>query len=176
VEYIASACCNVHDLYQLCPSPLHCDGDLLALGYHCGWKGRDPGLGAIHLEYASEDQEWSLGADVHDYRHGLFSYATKVCADAGNALIWCAADSGHRVKAFRAPEGAAPLNTAAACNRGDSNMLELQYTFWAHGPGAGGEVAGLHVQGTRVVAVKGELPCYVWQLDGAVVDNKLPRF
>jgi hypothetical protein len=148
----------VYDLYRVCASPLHLDGNLLALGYRCGWKERDPGLGGIYLDHDSEDGEWSLGADVHEYDgHGLFSYVTKVCADAGNALIWCAADNGHRIKAFRAPEGAAPLNTAAAaCNRGQPNGLELQYTLCTKVPGTGGDVAGLHVTGTRVMAVKGE--------------------
>jgi hypothetical protein len=90
--------------------------------------------------------------------HGLFNRWCQqcVCADAGNGLIWCAADGGERVKAFRAPQHAVPRNTAAACNRGQANGLELQYTFASYPPGAWGDVVALHVQGTRVMAVNGE--------------------
>jgi hypothetical protein len=88
-------------------------------------------------------------------RHGLFSHVSRVCADAGNGLMWCAGDNGRRIKAFRAPaeQGgpAVPQHRGAACIRGEGNGMQLQYTLrseWG--------CAGLHVMGTRVMAVTGE--------------------
>jgi hypothetical protein len=107
-----------------------------------------------------EGQEWGLVAlsggerydQCHDVRHGLFSHVTRVCADAGNALMWCAGDEGRRIKGFRAPaELGGPQNTDAVCNVGEGNGMQLQYTLRSDGG-----CVGLHVIGTRVMSVTGE--------------------
>jgi hypothetical protein len=35
------------------------------------------------------------------YKSGLFCRVERVRSDAGNGLVWCAADNGRRIKAFR---------------------------------------------------------------------------
>jgi hypothetical protein len=110
---------------------------------------------------AKRDQpEWGLVALTggegykrsRKVRHGLFSHVTRVCADAGNALMWCAGDEGRRIKGFRAPaELGEPRNRDAACNRGNGNGMQLQYTLRSDGG-----CAGLHVFGAKVVCVSGE--------------------
>ena len=87
------------------------------------------------------------------YDHGLFDFATQVTSDARNALVWCAADEGKRVKAFRAPGGVEAVNEDAACNRGEGNGIPLQYTFSTDVKGLTGSHAGLHVMGTKVLCV-----------------------
>jgi hypothetical protein len=107
-----------------------------------------------------DEPEWGLVAlsagegikQCREVQHGLFSHVTKVCADAGNALMWCAGDEGRRIKAFRAPaELGGSQSTDAACNRGEGNGMQLQYTLRSD---AG--CAGLHVCGAKVVCVTGE--------------------
>jgi hypothetical protein len=110
------------------------------------------------------EPEWGLVASsggegikhCHEVSHGLFSHVTRVCADAGNALLWCAGDKGKRIKAFRAPaELGGPGNKDAACNRGEGNGMQLQYTLRSDG-----KCVGLHVIGTKVLCVTGE--CGDW--------------
>ncbi|KAF6253262.1 hypothetical protein COO60DRAFT_434032 [Scenedesmus sp. NREL 46B-D3] len=97
---------------------------------------------------------------VH-YKHGLFGHVGQVCADAGNALVWVAADDGARVKAFRAPASlGGPRCKDAACNRSDNGM-ELQYTFCCDWEG---ENAGLHVAGTKVFAAMGSGALLTWDI------------
>eukprot|EP00775_Hariotina_reticulata_P005493 gene5493-5728_t len=61
--------------------------------------------------------------------HGMFNATRRVCADAGNGLVWCAGDGSKRIKAFRAPqELGGARNVDAACNRID-NKMTLQYTL-----------------------------------------------
>jgi hypothetical protein len=101
--------------------------------------------------------EGSLYKRCREVRHGLFSHVSKVCADAGNALMWCAGDEGRRIKGFRAPaELGGPRNTDAACNRGEGNGMQLQYTLRSDGSCHTSACAGLHVLGTKVVCVTGE--------------------
>jgi hypothetical protein len=159
---------------------MHIDGDLLCFGYASGFKFRDPGFGGAVLRYVpkppadsstSQQQQqdtyglprrrgapkWGLVADSGEFNawlevdHGLFSKVSRVCADAGNALMWCAGDGGERIKGFRAPDHlGGPRNTDAACNRGEDNGMDLQYTLQSCG-----KCAGLHVIGTRVLSVTG---------------------
>ena len=77
-----------------------------------------------------------------------------MCSDSANALVWCAADGGKRIKAFTAT-GIEPSNVDAGCNRGVGNGLSLQYTLSSDVKGAGSEHAGLHVLGTKVMCIKG---------------------
>lgn len=95
----------------------------------------------------------------------LLLHRMHASAAAGNALVWCAADDGQRIKAFRAPkELGGPRTADAGCNTGPDNGMSLQYTLninvkrrrW-------GRDAGLHVLGTKVFAVK----CESCRLDGA---------
>jgi hypothetical protein len=93
---------------------MHIDGDLLSYGFSCGWKQRDPGLGAAALNVAMSSSSnssigrhsWAAGrqgdaAAVVNHRSGLFEAVERVCSDAVNGLVWCAAESGARIKAFR---------------------------------------------------------------------------
>jgi hypothetical protein len=124
---------------------MHIDGDLLIAAYQCGWKQRDPGLTTVYLE--GDPQA------MHDFSidHGLFDFAQRVTADSGNALVWCGADEGRRVKGFRAARGVEPLNPGeASCNRGQRNGIGLQYTLSTDVAGLKGEHVGLHVIGTKV--------------------------
>jgi hypothetical protein len=52
-------------------------------------------------DYGLEVEE-SINWHCMNVRHGLFSHVSRVCADAGNGLMWCAGDNGRRIKAFRA--------------------------------------------------------------------------
>lgn len=89
------------------------------------------------------------------YKHGLFDFARHVCADSANGLVWCAADSGRRIKAFRAPQGVAPKTKDAGCNQGSDNGMPLQYTLSTDVHGMWGSHVGLHVMGTNVLCVSG---------------------
>ena len=97
----------------------------------------------------------------NEYEHGLFNFATHVASDRANALVWCAADGGRRIKAFRS-SSADPVNNLAGCNKareqGEGNGIPLQYTLCSEaGPALSKRArhAGLHVMGTRVICVKG---------------------
>lgn len=161
-DIMTAACCNVSVLGCLQQgSPMHLAGDLLSYGFACGWKLRDPGLGAAVLKASSSPDggDTAAGLDLSDvtYSHGLFDHVQQVCSDAGNALVWCAADSGRRIKAFSAPsELGGPQNVYAACNRLESNDMDLQYTFSTDVPSLVGHHAGLHVLGTKVFALNSE--------------------
>lgn len=125
-----------------------------------GWTpwtapGQDPEWGLTAISDYGLEVEESIDWHCVNVRHGLFSHVSRVCADAGNGLMWCAGDNGRRIKAFRAPaeQGgpAVPQHRGAACNRGEGNGMQLQYTLrseWG--------CAGLHVVGTRVMAITGE--------------------
>ena len=146
---MTAACCDVSYLDTLqSGAPLHLDGNLLSTGYQRGYKQRDPGLAACCLTADSMGP-----GDNLTYNHGLFNFATQVTSDARNALVWCAADEGKRVKAFVAPKGVEPVNKDAACNRGEGNGITLQYTFSTDVEGLNGSHAGLHVMGTKVLCV-----------------------
>jgi hypothetical protein len=81
--------------------------------------------------------------------------------------VWCAADGGHRVKAFRAPKDLGGPRTAdAGCNAGPDNGMSLQYTLCTSAKNWWGDDAGLHVLGTKVFAVKSE-SCRLGQVAGA---------
>lgn len=85
------------------------------------------------------------------------AYVCCMYAAAGNALVWCAADEGKRVKAFRAPKAlGGPRNADAGCNSGQDNGMSLQYTLSTDGKGLKGGHAGLQVLGTKVFAATGE--------------------
>jgi len=161
-DVLTAACCNVSVLGCLRQgNPMDLAGDLLSYGYACGWKLRDPGLGAAVLKCprSLDGGDTDAGLDLSNtiYGHGLFDHVQRVCSDAGNALVWCAADSGRRIKAFAAPsELGGPQNVDAACNRLESNDMDLQYTFSTDVPGLTGHHAGLHVLGTKVFALNSE--------------------
>jgi hypothetical protein len=179
---MTDACCDIKVLQGVVGDAyvMHLDGDLLCLGYSYEPRGREPGFAGAVLGYLpqspptassraqqvtgrrrmGEGQEWGLVAlsggerydQLHDVRHGLFSHVTRVCADAGSALMWCAGDEGRRIKGFRAPaELGGPRNTGAVCNVGEGNGMQLQYTLRSDGG-----CVGLHVIGTRVMSVTGE--------------------
>ena len=103
-------------------------------------------------EDMSNDDMQDIGDNVN-YSHGLFNFATHVVSDCGNSLVWCAADNGDRIKAFRAPKAIRPVNRSATCNKAE-NGLSLQYTLCSQS--GRGDHAGLHVIGTQVICIKGE--------------------
>ena len=113
---------------------------------------RKRGGGEEEEEVKSSDGEMSIGENCN-YSHGLFNFATHIVSDCGSSLVWCAADNGDRIKAFRAPKAIRPLSRSATCNKAE-NGLSLQYTLCSQ---AGrGDHAGLHVMGTQVICIKGE--------------------
>jgi hypothetical protein len=66
--------------------------------------------------------------------------------------MWCAGDDGARIKGFQAPKQlGGPRNTDAACNRGEDNGMDLQYTLQTSGG-----CAGLHVIGSRALCFAGD--------------------
>ena len=156
---LSEARCDISIIESVNNGILSLDGDLLSVSYRTGWKLREPGLEALII--TGDDQQLegdsvpALEDDVTTYEeHGLFQFATHVCSDSANALVWCAADGGKRIKAFTAT-GIEPSNADAGCNRGDGNGLSLQYTLSSDVKGAGSEHAGLHVMGTKVMCIKG---------------------
>jgi hypothetical protein len=170
---MTDACCDIRVLHSVVQESIemHIDGDLLCCAYGDGYKGWDPGFAGAVLRFlpqpppdasTSSRQQQASYDRCHVVKNGLFSHATRVCADAGNALMWCAGDGGRRIKGFRAPdELGGPKNTDVACNRGEDNGMELQYTLQSHG-----ECAGLHVIGSRVLSVTGE--CVAGNCDAAI--------
>jgi hypothetical protein len=55
----------------------------------------------VNATPADEQGSDELRADDVHYDNGLFDHVQEVCSDAGNALVWAAADGGKRIKAFR---------------------------------------------------------------------------
>lgn len=134
---------------------MHLDGDLLCYGYQYGWKQRDPGFAAAVFGQIADEDTSDAAAPVissSHYSNGMFDNVRRTCADSANGLVWCAADHGERIKAFRAPEGFTGSGSVdATCNRGEDNGIDLQYTFSSVVKGLRGDPAGLHVIGTKVL-------------------------
>lgn len=158
-DYLTAASCDISIVGEMREAiHMHVNGDLLAVSHPTGWKQRDPGLTAINMT----EQSWNLD---HEYSHGLFEYARRVCSDRANALVWCAADGGKRVKAFRAPSGLEPLSADAACNRDIDNQMQLQYTFSTAVPGLTHKnITGLYVIGTKVFCINGHGAVFQWDI------------
>ena len=154
---LSEACCDIFIMESIHHGIMSLDGNLLSVSYRKGWKLRDPGLESLTIsddQKREGDEVPALEDNVTAYQHGLFQFATHVCSDSANALVWCAADGGKRIKAFVA-NGIEPSNVDAGCNRGDRDGMPLQYTLSSDITGAGSEHAGLHVLGTKVMCIKG---------------------